>query len=172
MNRPATCYLSFAIDLDEDPLRTSRQMEVIEKRLHHLAILTFNPKNAYQSWKFDDPQHQEYVRQVNQAALRSADFVLMIWGHKTPSWGMPIELQDAWFCRKPVIFITDAPPDFKIPMYLGHKLLPLEQSGTKLYEIGSSILRLLNEASLTARWRVLNEIKEKSRAIKVRKAKS
>lgn len=74
----------------------------------------FDPNTAFAGEPLSEPS---FIREVNLGAVRNCDFLLGLVVPDEPSWGTPIEIQEAEWAGATVVLFA---PAGKVPPYLAH----------------------------------------------------
>src|SRR5699024_8511565 len=77
-----------------EPIRQSNQ-----------SLLIYEPARAFSLGEYTTPNTQ--INTINNAALATADLLLVLSFKNSKSWGVPAEVQQAIDQQKPILFVTD-----------------------------------------------------------------
>src|SRR5690625_6124186 len=100
-----TIYLSRPIEhISYSTLFRSKTLSE-QIRQSNQSLLIYEPARAFSLGEYTTPNTQ--INTINNAALATADLLLVLWFKNSKSWGVPAEVQQAIDQQKPILFVTD-----------------------------------------------------------------
>ena len=111
-------YLSHPIDRANDEVKTkvtTAKYEFLTALLNHKTnAVVFKPQDAFFVSK--DAQLSDSIESINQAALKRANAMVVLWPHGSSSWGVPVEVERAVHAGMPIAFLIEDAPTWSMPL--------------------------------------------------------
>lgn len=100
-----TVYLARPIDHISQQTAHNYKILTEQIRQSNQSLLIYEPARAFSLGEYTTPNTQ--INTINNAALATADLLLVLWFKNSKSWGVPAEVQQAIDQQKPILFVTD-----------------------------------------------------------------
>ena len=111
-------YLSHPIDRANDEVRTKIESATLTLqealRRHKTNAVVFQPQGAF--FVSSDARLSASIESINQAALKQANAVVVLWPKGSASWGVPVEVERAVQAGMPVAFVIEDKPTWSMPL--------------------------------------------------------